>query len=130
MTDEFTLALSQEAEIVWEVDPATLPYVRSSIYWSSRRRGPLPPPVGRRVGYANLRPDAVKSRFEESMFQRRVFWLKEQDRPDDPDGVYAMGCPVEGVDPLTVAVGVEGEINERAWGGPIPAHVDRDSWNT
>jgi hypothetical protein len=117
-----TKVLSHEAEIVWEVNPATLPYVRSTIAHSGRRRGPVRAPAGRRVGYANLRPDAPSD--SPGNFTRRVFWVKEHDRADDPNGTYVKGCPVEAVDPLTVAVGVAGEITDRAWGAPVPDHVE------
>ncbi|MFI9190476.1 DUF6009 family protein [Streptomyces californicus] len=55
------------------------------------------------------------------MFTRRVFWVKEHDRSEQPDGAYSSGAPSEAVDPRTVAPRVCGELTERAWGGPLDA---------
>ncbi|GHF56250.1 hypothetical protein GCM10010504_25520 [Streptomyces griseus] len=52
-------------------------------------------------------------------FIRRVFWVKEYDRSEQPDGTYGTAAPSEAVDPRTVAPGVWGELTERAWGGPL-----------
>ncbi|MFF3110811.1 DUF6009 family protein [Kitasatospora sp. NPDC057904] len=53
---------------------------------------------GRRVEYSVLKPDAPagKAPFR---FARRVFWIKEHDRSERPDGVYKDCAPSEGVDP-------------------------------
>ena len=82
-------------------------YVRESYVMRSRRSGkPGWRGEGRLVGYAELRPDAPG--IGPQAFERRVFWLKDQDRDTSPDGPYATGTPAEAVDPRTVAVGQAG----------------------
>ncbi|MFD7403422.1 DUF6009 family protein [Streptomyces sp. NPDC059866] len=75
---------------------------------------------GRRVGYAVLRADA-QSGAVPGKYVRRVFWVKEHDRSEQPDGLYKTSAPSGAVDPRTVAPGVWGELTERAWGAPFPA---------
>ncbi|AGK76237.1 hypothetical protein SFUL_1265 [Streptomyces microflavus DSM 40593] len=36
-------------------------------------------------------------------FIRRVFWVKEHDRSEQPEGTYKTTAPSEAVDPRTVA---------------------------
>ncbi|MEU0278300.1 DUF6009 family protein [Streptomyces sp. NPDC006195] len=48
-----------------------------------------------------------------------VFWVKDYDRSELPNGTYGTSAP-SAVDPRTVAPGVWGELTERAWGGPLP----------
>jgi hypothetical protein len=109
-------SLTQEESVVWTEDSATLPYVREYFeecagtrQWPVRWTGP-----GRRVGYTVLRKDAESSHAP-GYFARRVFWVNDYDRCNDPKGIYKTGCPAEGVDPLTVAPGVPGTITRRAW---------------
>jgi hypothetical protein len=103
-----------EESIVWEQDPATLPYVRETLAYAGTRQRPVRwRGPGRRVGYAVPRADARSG--HPGTFTRRVFWVKPYDRSEAPDGIYRTGCPSEGVDPLTVAPGVPGEQTARAW---------------
>lgn len=120
--------LVHEVRIVWLEDVSQCDYVREWPLPLRRRTGP---PSwrgieGRLVGYAELSPAAPRS---QGGFLRRCFFLKEHDRDRAPDDTYharrpgdacAGGCPMEGVDPHTIAVGVPGVQNERAWGGPLP----------
>ncbi|MER6699784.1 DUF6009 family protein [Streptomyces fimicarius] len=77
--------------------------------------------VGRQVGYALLKSNAPSDGDAPGMFTRRVFWVKEHNRSEQPDGAYSSGTPSEAVDPRTVAPRVCGELTERAWGGPLDA---------
>ncbi len=105
--------IEDEEEIVWLIDPATMPYVRECIALVSSRQRPLKKCNGYQVvGYAVL-PAATPGR---SWFKRRCFWLKEYDRYYQPAGTYSVGTPAEGVDPLTVAPGVAGRKTDRSWG--------------
>jgi hypothetical protein len=113
--------LEYEAEIVWLDDPSKYDYVRAVPILTGSRDKPIRGIGDRIVGYAILRPDAPAD--YPRRWYRRVFHIMKGDRDDGKDrnkGPYAIGCPVESVDPLTVAPGVKGEITERAWGGPLP----------
>ncbi|MGW1595410.1 DUF6009 family protein [Streptomyces sp. NPDC002343] len=114
-------ALEHEDGIVWTEDVEAFDYVRQSVEPSvSTRRNPVPwRGSGRRVGYAVLRPDAP-SGVVPGKFVRRVFWVKEHDRSEQPNGTYKRTAPSEAVDPRTVAPGVWGELTERAWGASLP----------
>ncbi|MDL2077845.1 DUF6009 family protein [Streptomyces sp. GXMU-J15] len=114
-------ALEHEDGIVWTEDVEAFDYVRQSVELSaSTRRNPVAwRGNGRRVGYAVLRPDAPSGGVP-GKFVRRVFWVKEHDRSEQPDGMYKRAAPSEAVDPRTVAPGVWGELTERAWGAPLP----------
>lgn len=108
--------LSLEDRIVWEEPISDLPYVRVSHVVAGTRRLPVRwNAAGRRVGYAVLHRDAPNDGLP-GMFTRRVFWIAEHDRSEDPEGVYKAGAPTEAVDPWTVGPGVEGELTDRAWG--------------
>ncbi|MFD3537221.1 DUF6009 family protein [Streptomyces sp. NPDC058664] len=61
--------------------------------------------TGLRVGYSVLKPDAP-SGDTTGRFVRRVFWVKDYDRSEQPDGTYKTSEPSEAVDPRTVAPGV------------------------
>ncbi|MFE9570972.1 DUF6009 family protein [Streptomyces sp. NPDC006692] len=114
--------IKYEDEIIWTEDVGSFDYVRETLVdgVGTRRR-----PVswrgqqGRRVGYAVLKKDAPSDRDAPGMFARRVFWVKEHDRSEQPSGTYSSGAPTEAVDPRTVTPGVWGELTERAWGGPL-----------
>ncbi|MFE2867253.1 DUF6009 family protein [Embleya sp. NPDC059259] len=115
-------AVRDEDGIIWTEDIEALDYVREHVDMltgTPRRpvawRGP-----GRRVGYSVLRADAPRNGAP-GRFTRRVFWVKEHDRSEQPDGVYKTGAPSEAVDPRTVAAGVFGSLTDRAWGAPLPA---------
>lgn len=127
--------LGYEERIVWLEDVARLDYVRE---WTFAARSRTAAPrwkglEGRLVGYAVLRADAPRDSF--GCYVRRLFFLKDHDRDRAPDDTYharrpgdrcAGGCPTEAVDPRTVAAGVPGVQNERAWGGPLPRQRDGD----
>ncbi|MFD7017988.1 DUF6009 family protein [Streptomyces sp. NPDC059928] len=117
--------LQHEERIVWTEDIDGFDYVRETLTTeASTRARPVPwHGAGRRVGYATLKRDAP-SNDSPGRFTRRIFWVKEHDRSERPDGVYKTATPSEGVDPRTVAPGVWGDITERAWGGPLPVLSD------
>jgi hypothetical protein len=104
-----------EDSIVWERDPRAMDYVRQVIVVAPRRRGPIKW-ARNRVGYAELRPNAPNNGYP-GRFYRRVFYLRDHDRPNNPSGVYRTGSPVEAVDPRTVRPGVPGLLTDRAWYG-------------
>lgn len=109
--------LTGEDAIVWLEPPENFPYVRETVVMDAgTRRRPISwkNMPGRLVGYSVLRPDAES--WTPGYFTRRAFWVKEYDRSEDPTGVYRTGCPAEGVDPLSVAPGIPGTKNTRAWG--------------
>ncbi|MEU5985057.1 DUF6009 family protein [Streptomyces sp. NPDC047434] len=118
--------IRHEDEIVWTEDVDSFDYVRETLVDGvGTRRRPVSwrGQVGRRVGYAVLKKDAPSNQDAPGMFARRVFWVKEHDRSEQPDGAYSSGAPTEAVDPRTVAPGVCGELTERAWGGPLARDV-------
>ncbi len=67
-----------------------------------------------------LRSDAPGDGGSPETFKRRVFWIKEHDRSEQPDGVYKSDAPSEAVDPRTVTPGVWGGRTDRALGVPTP----------
>lgn len=104
-----------EADIVWLQDVMEWDYVRQSLLLVPyRQRKPRRGVIGdgEVVGYSILDTDAPSA--DLGRFYRRVFWVKRHDRHAEPEGVYASGCPVEAVDPRTLAPGVIGN-NDRAW---------------
>ncbi|MDX3066825.1 DUF6009 family protein [Streptomyces sp. ND04-05B] len=117
--------IQHEERIVWTEDIDGFDYVRETLTAeASTRARPVPwHGAGRRVGYSTLKRDAP-SNDSAGRFTRRIFWVKEHDRSERPDGVYKTATPSEGVDPRTVAPGVWGEVTERAWGGPLPGPSD------
>ncbi|WP_201298040.1 DUF6009 family protein [Nocardia sp. CY41] len=113
--------IAGEDAIVWLDNLERYDYVRESLnHWVPRRGGRIRWPHGRLVGYAELRRDAAPWMAADSLgpaaFARRVFWVKEYDRSEQPNDIYAVGCPIEAVDPRTVAPGVLGDKTTRAWG--------------
>ncbi|WP_326621301.1 DUF6009 family protein [Streptomyces anulatus] len=106
--------------MVWTEGVGTYDYVRQSVERSSstRRRPVAWTGAGRQVGCAVLRLTAP-SGDAPGRFVRRVFWVKEHDRSEQPNGTYKTTAPSEAVDPRTVAPGIWGEPTERAWGGPL-----------
>ncbi|MGW7329969.1 DUF6009 family protein [Streptomyces sp. NPDC054840] len=113
--------IEHEDRIVWTEDVSSYDYVRETLVRSARnRRRPISPPAGRRVGYTVLREDAPSNHNAPGTFSRRVFWVKDHDRSEQPKGVYSGIAPSEAVDPRTVAPGTPGELTERAWGGKLP----------
>ncbi|MFF3787620.1 DUF6009 family protein [Streptomyces sp. NPDC001933] len=114
-------ALEHEEQIVWTEDVGGFDYVRQTVArLSTTRQKPVAwHGTGRRVGYSVLKSDAP-SGDTPGRFVRRVFWVKDYDRSEQPNGTYTTSAPGEAVDPRTVAPGVWGELTERAWGGPLP----------
>ncbi|MCX2179943.1 transcription factor [Streptomyces sp. SKN60] len=112
--------LEHEEQIVWTEDVGGFDYVRQTVArLSTTRRKPVGwNGAGRRVGYSVLKSDAPSG--DTGRFVRRVFWVKDYDRSEQPDGTYKTSAPSEAVDPRTVAPGVWGELTDRAWGGPLP----------
>jgi len=111
--------LKYESEIIWLMDISEIPYVRELHNSNfSRRKGKIKYLHYTVVGYSELQSNAPNTGLP-GFFARRIFWLKEYDRYYQPNGTYSAGCPVEGVDPLTVKPGVFGILNERAWGAPL-----------
>lgn len=112
--------LTHEAEIVWLEEP-TLDYVRQALDKVPTRKGkPRYSRHGRLVGYANLTPQAPRSR-DSGLFARRTFYLLPHDRPNDPEGPYKVGSPLEAVDPDTVRPGRPGQKTARSQATPRPA---------
>lgn len=113
-----------EDEIVWTEDVDRLDYVREHLdLFATSRQGPVGwRGSGRRVGYATLREDAPE---DGGRFARRVFWVKDSDRSEVPEGVYRTGAPAEAVDPRTVTPGIWGELTDRAWGAPLPPPAEQ-----
>ncbi|WP_326598366.1 DUF6009 family protein [Streptomyces sp. NBC_01803] len=66
-----------------------------------------------------LRADAPSGEVP-GTFARRVFWVKDHDRSEQPNGLYKTSAPSEAVDPRTVEPGAWGQLTERAWGSPFP----------
>ncbi|MFJ9686913.1 DUF6009 family protein [Streptomyces bacillaris] len=115
-------AIRHEDGIVWTEDISTFDYIRQTLVVdASTRRRPLSwRGQGRRVGYSVLKP-GTPSGDSPGGFVRRVFWVKDYDRSEQPGGTYKTTSPSEGVDPRTVAPGVWGDVTDRAWGGLLPA---------
>ncbi|MET9597430.1 DUF6009 family protein [Streptomyces sp. NPDC006459] len=119
-------AIRHEESILWTEDTDSLDYVREYLEVNAgTRRRPVPwRGPGRRVGYSVLKADAP-SLAVPGKFARRVFWVKEYDRSEQPTGTYETTAPSEAVDPRTVAPGVWGELTDRAWGAPLPQKAQR-----
>ena len=120
-------ALQLESELVWLDDISKYDYVRVIEQTVMSRVGlPKTRHIGyRTVGYTNLRAEARSSRFR--LLTKRVFFVKSHDRSEQPDGVYKTGCPIEAVDPRTLAPGIEGVVTDRAWGKVTEALVGTTS---
>lgn len=109
--------LANESRIVWLEDIAKLDYVRPIYATSTSRTGK---PTGweggerRLVGYSELCATAQPTH-EHVTYYRRVFYLNPRDR-DSGDPVYRQTCPVEAVDPRTLAPGKLGEKTPRVRG--------------
>ncbi|MGH2465344.1 MAG: DUF6009 family protein [Candidatus Limnocylindrales bacterium] len=52
---------------------------------------------------SQARPSSAGAETHEPIRGRRYFWLKPNDRYCDPKGPYRSGCPIEAIDPLTLA---------------------------
>lgn len=112
---EWQRLLAQELDLVWLEDVDRLDYVRTWVGVQSSSRIRLPDLGVRLVGYTVLKADAPRQ--SNGYFLRRIFWLSDRDRDQDPQGPYALGMPSEGVDPRTVLVGEPGRLTHRAWYG-------------
>ncbi|MFL9458699.1 DUF6009 family protein [Tolypothrix bouteillei VB521301_2] len=114
--------LEYESNVVWLRDIKEIPYVREYVLENcSRRKGKVKYLHFEVVGYTELESKAPNNGLS-GRFTRRVFWLKPYDLVYRPMRIYRIGCPVEGVDPLTVAPKVLGQKNERAWGEPFSSN--------
>ena len=112
--------LRHEIAIIWEENPNNFDYVREYLTTHPcRRRIKKWPLEGRRVGYSVLAPNAPSEGGRKRSFVRREFFVKEYDRDSEPNGIYSVGCPIEGVDPRTVRPRVPGKQTERSWGAPL-----------
>lgn len=113
--------ISAEDSVVWTRDVRNLDYVRQTIERVRTRKAtkaPRPELIpGQIIGFTTAKRD------KSGWFQRRIFWLKSFDRPCAPEGVYRQGCPIEAVDPRTIAPKALGKLTERALGlfGRAPA---------
>ncbi|MFF3685729.1 DUF6009 family protein [Streptomyces sp. NPDC002187] len=69
-------------------------YVKQSVQLSvATRRGSVPwKENGRRVGYGVLQADAPSGDVP-GKFIRRVSWVKNHDRPEQPNGLYKSTAP-------------------------------------
>ena len=97
--------LAYEKSIVWLEDIEILSYVRViRVCCAKSRRGPLVVNSGERViGYAKLMPDAPRDA-KTQRFARRLFYLKDSDRP-----IESVSVPTTAVDPRTILPGIAGE---------------------
>ena len=97
--------LAYEKSIVWLEDINDLGYVRViRVCCAKSRRGPLIVSIGERViGYAKLMPDAPRDT-KTQRFARRLFYLKDSDRPHKSGSV-----PAAAVDPRSILPGRTGE---------------------
>ena len=108
--------LQFESNIVWLEDIKEIPYVREHFAKNfSRRKGKIKYQNYQVIGYSELETDAPNTGMN-GCFARRVFWVAEHDHINAPLGPYKIGCPSEGVDPLTIEAKVMGETTPRAWG--------------
>jgi hypothetical protein len=111
-TDERVPAPTGESDIVWLINLDQVDYVRSfETHESTRVRKPPWWPESL-VGYSTISPNA---RSNYGTFKRRVFLLRDHDRPNDPRGVYRYGAPSEAVDPRTIRPSYGGQLTARAW---------------
>lgn len=109
--------LTREERIVWEENISRLDYVREIVVEAGTRRRPIRwYEEGRRVGYAVLEADTPHETGRPGTYIRRLFFLKDYDRDNDPTGTYSVGAPSEAVDPRTVRPGRAGVRADRAWG--------------
>jgi hypothetical protein len=108
--------IQHEQRLVWECDPSRFEYVRQRIErCGTRQRGVTLSSRGERVGYAILAPYAPRLR--KGTWERRVFYVTDWDRSEDPTGPYDWSAPHEAVDPRTLEPGEVGRITRRAWAG-------------
>ena len=96
-----------ENEIVWIQDLSKYKFVRTRIFFSSRRNTP-PGDVtaGLVVGFSVLGQDQKRDLF--GFFERRYFYLQPLDLQADCIYLKKHGMPAEGVNPKTVKPGVWG----------------------
>ena len=107
-----------ESEIVWIEDPEHHPYVRTEFRPTSTRDEAPGLKTGgsgmRMVGYAVLSQDAERGFGR--LFSRRIFWVDEDDRVNEPNGRYSVSPPRGAVDPLTINPGKLGCETDRCRG--------------
>jgi len=120
--------LRYEDAIVWTEDVSQVDYVRARLdhFTSSRQRPIRWRGPGRLVGYTTLSPNAPAGEAP-GRFARRVFWIDPGDRSEKPNGIYRVGAPAEAIDPRTIAIGIWGELTDRAEGAELPPTKGDDS---
>lgn len=98
-----------EQKIVWLHCPTQFDYVRQSTLQTTQRTGSLEfgddSTYYTTIGYAELTPDATGSQTNPPIYSRRIFWLKEPDRPlanPGPGDAWYNTDPAEAVDPQTI----------------------------
>ena len=108
-----------ETGIMWLENPHEFRFVRvvdfSSFFFNN------PPkklqPTDTIVGYTT----GGEREYEEYPYKlRRMFYVRDYDL-----ATYLDCCPMEGVDPLTLAPNEPGIVTERAWNGPLNSPTDR-----
>ncbi len=106
--------IEHEQRIVWECDPSGFEYVRQRLERAGTRVKPVPfNGRGERVGYSVLTVDAPRLR--KGVWERRVFYVTDWDRSEEPSGPYDWTAPHEAVDPRSLAPGAVGRITSRVW---------------
>ena len=105
----------EETGIVWIHDPKDFRFVRVAGFNSHFFTKPPKklPPKEILVGYTT---GGERECHEYPHKMRRLFYVMNSDF-----GVYVDGCPMEAVDPLTLALNKPGIVTERAWNGPLPS---------
>lgn len=102
-----------ETGIVWLKDPKDFRFVRvvdfGSYYFNRPPKKLAPNEV--LVGYTT---GGYRETEEHPYKTRRLFYVMDCDFDN-----YLDCCPMEAVDPLTLAPNEEGHVTERAWNGPI-----------
>lgn len=113
--------LAHEDAIEWPMrDALTFPYVRQGVVTTRKLDGRPPRTHGDHlVGWVLMHADTPRLNGMSRTVCRRYFWLKESDRPFDPDGPFANKVPAEAVDPRTVAVGQPGRRTLRMHAGEV-----------
>jgi hypothetical protein len=113
----FAARRAPEFMIHWAERPETLPFVRVSVDFVSRReRYPLKRYRGhnyRVVGHAMLKPLVTS---DGGRFQMRIFTVRDYDATPADGGFI----PAEAVDPLTLAPNVAGHRTDRCRDGHFP----------
>lgn len=109
--------IKSETGIVWLQDPKDFRFVRVApfnSYFFNRPPKKLPAHETL-VGYTT----GGERELEDDPYPykvRRLFYVMNSDFDN-----YVDGCPMEAVDPLTLAPNEPGIVTERAWNAPLPS---------